>query len=392
MAAFQLKNFVSIVAGMINHVRATQTKITDFNIGAIFRTLIEAVGIELDQLYQQLFNGLMAAIPVATYNSFSFPLLSASEASGLISVQVADSISPTVFPVGTVFSSNAAQTNYVSTSAVTLPAHTLTGSVPVSAAAPGALGNLAAGAQFTCSPTPIGFIGASNPANFANGLDLETDDQRARRFVQFVSTLSRATVAALEYGATTATVLDSNGNVVEQVKGVSVIEVNLTGLALNANIPPVNIYVHNGVGSTSAALVAQALLVLTGYIDNGGKKIAGWKAAGIPITVAAATEVPINFAGTLAVASGFSLGGAQAAAIAAISGYVLGLNIGQTFVYAEAIFLVMSIPGVTDIALTAPSAADITCAQTQKFMPGTFSLISPSVGSAGGSALVTGAY
>jgi hypothetical protein len=37
--AFQIKNFVSIVAAMVNHMRATQDKITDFNVGSVARTL-----------------------------------------------------------------------------------------------------------------------------------------------------------------------------------------------------------------------------------------------------------------------------------------------------------------------------------------------------------------
>ena len=62
--AFQIKNFASIVASMINRMSATQNKVTDFNVGAVGRTLIEAPAIEIDQLYQQMFNGLKEAIPV----------------------------------------------------------------------------------------------------------------------------------------------------------------------------------------------------------------------------------------------------------------------------------------------------------------------------------------
>ena len=46
--AFQIKNFVSICAGMINSMRANQTQITDFNVGSVARTLIEAPAIEID--------------------------------------------------------------------------------------------------------------------------------------------------------------------------------------------------------------------------------------------------------------------------------------------------------------------------------------------------------
>ncbi len=55
---FQVKDFRSIVASMVNHVRATTTKITDFRVGGVARTLLEAPAIEIDELYQQMFNGL----------------------------------------------------------------------------------------------------------------------------------------------------------------------------------------------------------------------------------------------------------------------------------------------------------------------------------------------
>jgi hypothetical protein len=48
---FQLKNFTSIAGAMINHMRGTQSDITDFVIGSKARTLVEAPAIEMDELY-----------------------------------------------------------------------------------------------------------------------------------------------------------------------------------------------------------------------------------------------------------------------------------------------------------------------------------------------------
>ena len=80
----QLKNFVSITASLINYIKAAQTTLTDFNVGAVVRTMLEACAREIEELYQQMFLGLKDAIPVAVYNAFGFSALTAQPATGII--------------------------------------------------------------------------------------------------------------------------------------------------------------------------------------------------------------------------------------------------------------------------------------------------------------------
>ena len=65
--SFQIKDFLSIVASMVNYMRGATSKITDYNVGSVARTMVEAPAIEIDQLYQQMLFGLRDAIPTATY-------------------------------------------------------------------------------------------------------------------------------------------------------------------------------------------------------------------------------------------------------------------------------------------------------------------------------------
>ncbi len=53
--AFQIKDFTSIVASMVNHMRGTQKKVTDFQKGSVARTLVEAAAVENEELYLQMF-------------------------------------------------------------------------------------------------------------------------------------------------------------------------------------------------------------------------------------------------------------------------------------------------------------------------------------------------
>jgi len=356
--AFQIKNFVSIVASMINHMKGTQKTITDFNVGSVARTLVEAPAIEMDELYQQMFIGLQEAIPVATYNSFNFAALPALPGSGLITLTVAPSANPLLVPAGTVFSYQNGATGYASEADVTIPAGNTTATILVSAVTAGALGNIPANTAFiSAAPLPAGFVSATNPAAFTNGTDAETDAQRQQRFAQFIASLARGTIAALVFGAKTTALFDSNGVEIEHVASAVVVEPYIADPT--QPIALVDLYVHNGVGGTSSALVTQCLNVINGYIDSNGNKIPGWKAAGVVVNVFAATEIVVNFTGTLTALPGFSKPSLQPLAQAAINNYVLALPIGGDFIVAEAISLVMDIPGVANIvpAPLAPPAA-----------------------------------
>src|SRR3546814_2193358 len=111
--AFQTKDFVSIVASMINWMRSTQSKITDFNIGSVARTMVEAPAAEIDELYQQFFFGLKEAIPVSVYQSFDFEPIEAVPAAGLVRISIAPVASNTIIPAGTTFTPQGGSTSYV---------------------------------------------------------------------------------------------------------------------------------------------------------------------------------------------------------------------------------------------------------------------------------------
>jgi hypothetical protein len=76
--AFRTKDFLSIVGGMINWMRGATDKVTDYRIGSVTRTMLEAPAIEIDELYQNMLRGLVDGIPVAIYQGFGFERLPAS--------------------------------------------------------------------------------------------------------------------------------------------------------------------------------------------------------------------------------------------------------------------------------------------------------------------------
>lgn len=369
--SFQIRDFTSITASMINHLRAVQREVTDFNVGAVGRTILEAVGQEVDQFYQDAFNAVRDAIPVATYRSFNFDKLPEAPAAGIITVTVSASSQDVVLAAGDVFSPIAGGLGYVVQESQTIAAGETTAQVTVAANQVGTFGNLPAGTQFAATPAINNFVSASNAIAFDGGRDLETDDEQKQRFTAYISTLPRAIEAALIYGAKTAALYNTAGLEIERAKCVSVIEPFLEDE--DSPISLVEVYVHNGEGTTSGALVAEVDKVLRGYADANGVKVPGWKAAGIKLVTAAATEVSVNLTGQITLNPGFEAADAVAAAEHVLQRHLLELDIGEASLYKDRVVLVANLPAVANIVFTV-GTADITCTKRQKLVPGTFTL------------------
>lgn len=368
---FQIKNFTSIVGAIINHMRGTQSRITDFNVGGVARTLIESPAVEIDELYQQMWSGLKEAIPVATFNSFSFSALPSVPAAGLITVTITVQATNTLIPGGTAFTSSLVSTVYVSETDVIIAAGNTVASVLVAATTAGAATNIGAALSFAMTPVPAGFVSAINPGAFTSGADLETPDQRLQRFQEYISTLARGTIASIIRGAKTTILYDSNGLIIERVVAAALIEPYVADHTQPIGL--INLYIHNGVGSTSGSLVTRAAQIVYGYTDSSGTKIPGWQAAGVTVVTAAASEVAVTMTGVLTPAPGYAAADLIPIASAVLADYALALDLGQPFLFGKAVALVIDIAGVGNFVFSAP-LADVTATKSQKIMPGTITV------------------
>jgi len=369
---FQLKDTLSIVASLVNFMRATQTQITDFNVGGVARTMVEAPAIEIDELYQMMFRGLKEAIPVSVYNSFDFSLLPAVGASGTVRFTLSPvSASDTPIPAGTVVTEPNGRYQYLTGINAVIPAGSSYVDITCYCSAVGADTNVSA-LSLTTLQSAIAGVTVSNPNAFVNGADLEDETSRKSRFRDYISNIARGTVSAIKYGASTATVKTSDGLVTERVASVSVVEPYLEA---PLTYPPalVWVYVHNGSGGTSSDLVDDAQAVIDGYETNEGTLIPGYKAAGVIVEVSAAVEVEVDVTATVVIADNYDSAVAIAAAEIAVAEYLGGLGIGQSALVAEIIALIMGIDGVHNCAVTLP-AADVSTNAGEKVMAGTISI------------------
>jgi uncharacterized phage protein gp47/JayE len=369
---FQTKDTLSIVASLVNYMRATQDQITDFNVGGVARTLVEAPAIEIDELYQMMFRGLKESIPVSIYNSFAFGLLPAIGASGTLRFTLSPvSASDTPIPVGTSVSAPGGVNRYLTGVDAVILAGETTADVIAYCSTVGSATNVVA-TTLTEMQTQISGVTVTNLNDYSNGRDIESDSERYFRFREYISNIARGTVAAIKYGATTAILLSDSGAEIERVNAVSVVE----AYAANQNAYVsglVFVYIHNGSGGTSSALVARAQEIIDGYYLADGSPVAGWKAAGVIVEVSAAVEVEVDVTATLVTEAGIDADTAIAEASAGVSAYLSGIGIGETAVLAEMIAIIMSVDGVYNCAISLPDD-DVTVGSSEKIMAGTVSI------------------
>lgn len=405
--AFQIKDFASITAGMLNWMRSATRKVTDYNQGSVARTLLEASAAEIEELYLQYFIGLKEAIPTSVFNTFGFPALEANSASGLVrftaptpleiaamypadgdldAIMVDDDglvmVTPIAgpsevdvpIPAGTIVSAANGTKTYVTQGDAVLAAGDSTVDVLVAAQQPGLAGNIFSGAIDTLvSPLP-GISTVTNLVPFINGRDAENDDERKARFRAYIASLARGTVAAVIYGAKTARLVDSSGVITEFVESAGIVEPWKTNPAYPVGL--VNVYVHNGSGGTTAELVEEAQRVIDGYNEVTGVAVPGWRAAGVHVVVAAATDTAVNVAGVVTLLPGFVEADVLPIAGDAIRAYIASRTIGEAVLRSELISIVMrDVPGVFNVVITAP-AADVVIASSAKAISGAVALTS----------------
>lgn len=277
---FTPKPFADITADMIEHVRSSTDQLTDFNVGSVVRTLLEADAIELDDYYQSIYHGLLKAIPTAIYIGFGFDLQPAVAASGLVRFTRIEVGSDIRVPSGTVFQSQSG-VSYMLASNVDILEGTDTAWSTVYAVIPGVSGNDGPGAIAANN----GVYLVDSPYSLAGGRAEETEDQRALRFADFVRALARGTIASLEYGARLPVVTDDIGMVIERVQRTSVSE----------EPGHVYLYIHNGSFGASSELVALVQSVVDGYRDADTQSwVGGYRPAGMRVEVLPLTETPFS--------------------------------------------------------------------------------------------------
>lgn len=360
--SFIIKSQPEITADLIDYLRGATDLITDFNVGSVVRTMLESVAFETDDLYQAMYYNILSAIPQAIYLSFDFNLLPAVYATGTVTFTLdsVQSIDVTI-PGGTQVRVPSSSVTYATTADLTIVAGQTQGSVVVKASVAGTIGNTLAGSVTEIIDTLTG-VTVSNAAAFTNGRDVESEADRKQRFVEYINSLARGTEDAILYAVKQATVLDSEGGILEYVVSANITNL-IPGLA--------KVYISSGSGVTSDQLVTNAQAIVDGYIDSVGNKISGYRAAGIEVRVYKVTTTVVNFNITVSLSAGYTLDSNMIALInQAIDKALLLVIPGTTFYISTIINSILDITGVIGVRINTP-ATDIVVGSNETLIRGT---------------------
>lgn len=364
--AFQIKNFRNISASMVNVSRSTQTQITDFSVGSVARTLMDSPAVEIEELYLQMLLGLQDAIPTAIYRAIGFDVLDAMPSSGQITVHFQTPlIQETVIPASTIFESLANNLLFYSTAPVTAPLGALQVVIQVTSVQAGSLGNVPRNAISNFLNFSMFSDAVIEHDAFTTGRDAESDLERKTRFIGLINSLSRGTLASIDYAARYATVKNSAGAVQEYV----------TRVGMDEFPGRVMVYLYGSGGSPSPALLAVAQTAIDGGIDpSTGVKIEGYRPAGVRVTVAAAVVRRLDFRLTIGTVPGFPQSEALVtAADTALASTLSSIGPGDVLRAELLSAAVLGLAGVK--SCVSDIASNITCTQSQVLFTGTINIV-----------------
>lgn len=346
---FRIKDFNTIVQDMILTARTHTDRISDYNIGSVARTLLETPALELDALYQAMYFGLLDAIPIALYQGFAFTALPATAASGYVVFTLADPVQEdTLIPAGTELRSPGESITYTTQAAATIPSGDTTVTVRIAATLTGAAGNANPHTLAAYEVTLNAGLSVDNPTAIGGGREAETAAEQRVRFIRFLQSLARDTLASLDYSARQAQVLSLEGLVMEQVTRVN----------LDETPGHVNLYAWNGHGQTSAALCAAVNQLIEGYWDSAAQQwVAGYRPAGMRVDVLPMAEQPVTVSLELDAAVADRTATLQTAAVSAVQAAILAEPVNGQLRPIELLNSVLVLPGITGARLITPTQA-----------------------------------
>jgi len=365
---FKIRDFNTITTEMISLIVSTNPGITDFTEGSVTRALVESFGKQIQRLETNVLEGITDSINVSTYQNFNFQRLPASFASGLIRFYTSPVSFPQQIPAGTLVKISNANLVYVVNQNTLIPANATFVDTLCTCQTLGSIGNTPANTITYLVSNNLSFITSVNNLNpIINGSDQEADAARATRFQNYLLSLSRGTTISLESAAQNVMILDNNGNILESVAQALVVEPFLTNPS--QPVGTINIYIDNGSGTASNAIVAQVINVIAGYVDSSGMEHAGYLAAGVNFNVYAVIPFSVNVSCNLTLQPGAISSTVVTAVNTAITNYVSSLTIGQPVLFAELISAAINVIGVNNVVFSKPTS-DVTVPFNAKAVTG----------------------
>lgn len=379
--ALTTKDFSALVRDQATAIQGAARTLLDFSIGSVLRAIVEAnagIAMWLQGLILQLLATTRAATSTggdldSFVNDFGVTRLAGYAASGNVTFSRFTPTNSAFIPVGTkiqtsdqspeIFAVTADTTNAAYSATLggyTIPAGASLLSVPVVASQVGIAGNVAIGQCNVLTSAIPGVDSVTNAAAFTNGADPETDAALRARFVNYLTSLAKATTSAVGYAITSVQ---------------SGLSYTLTENPLSNGVPQYGnfaVVIDDGSGNPPGPLLAA--------VNNA---IDAVRPVGTAFTVSAPVKIFANVNMTIAAAPGYSKTALMPQVAAALTSYINGIPLGQPLPYTRLAQIAWDtspgIANVTGVALTSPNgtinaAGDLTVTAQQVVKASTISV------------------
>ncbi len=213
-----LQTFSTLVTNAAAAVQGAASQLLDLTVGSTLRAILEAnasMALWLQWLILQVLRTTRAATSEGAdldswMADYAFTRLPASPAAGQATFSRFVAVAPAIIPAGSrIRTADASQTFAVladaanpawlaSESGFQMASGVSSLSVPIQAVAAGAAGNVQAGAISLLATALPGIDTVSNTAPLTGGVDAETDTSLRTRFQNYLASLSRATLVAIQ--------------------------------------------------------------------------------------------------------------------------------------------------------------------------------------------------
>lgn len=328
--------------------------LVDFTVGSIMRAIVEAfagVIMWLQALILQLLVTTRAATSTATYldtwmADFGLTRLAAVAATGSVTFSRFTPTNQATISVGSVVQTadgtaqftviaDTTQASYSSSlGAYVIPAGTVSITASVQAVTAGSAGNVASGSVTALGQSISGVDTVTNGAAFINGADAEEDAPFRARFINYISSLFRATKAAVGYSI----------SALQQTYTYSITECQDT--AGNAKAGYFFVTLNDGTGSPTSSELATATTAVDAV-----------RACGIQFTVVSPLTLSVGVTATVIAATGYTHAAVAAAVQTAITAYIQSISIGGTVSFSRLYAVIYGVSGVSSVTALAVNGA-----------------------------------
>ena len=342
----QIKTFNEILNSMANWVKNT-SNITNFYVGSVIRSFLEAVAIEIESIYFQMKMGFSYAIENSIFHSFDFERRPAVKASGqVVMVFKTELPQEIIIPKGYIVSTVPVKGEIISFE-VTEDTIAFAGYTSVvlnvQCVDAGIIGNVP---QYSIKIAlqPLSFVQTIyNEYGFYNGAEEETRQDRKKRFSSYIDTLAKATVDAVRYG-------------VLSVEGVA-------GVYVEDNIGLVRVYVHDSQGDLPDDLKARV-----------EENIINYKAAGVEVAVKPVVKKLADVTVTVTLTDDVDKESYRVMIVNSITTFLNYFPVSKSLVKAELIKHIMNIDDLSIVNVVVDMDNVVGVANNEIIRPGTITV------------------